>query len=50
MRRLRRDRAFADGSGATKEKGRGGPRNPLIRLDSAKETQGFNLDFLPVFL
>jgi hypothetical protein len=30
-----------------KEKGRGGRRNPLIRLDSAKEIQGFDLDFIP---
>jgi hypothetical protein len=28
-------------------KGRGGRRNPLIRLNSAKEIQGFWLDFLP---
>jgi hypothetical protein len=34
------------GSGP-KGKGRGGRRNPLIRLDSAKEMRDLNLDFLP---
>jgi hypothetical protein len=29
-----------------KKKGRGGRRNPLIKLDSAKEMQGFHLDFV----
>jgi hypothetical protein len=33
-----------------KKKGHGGRRKSLIRLDSAKEMEGFNLDFLPVFL
>jgi hypothetical protein len=32
------------------KKGRGGRHNPLKRLGSAKEMEGFNLDFLPVFL
>jgi hypothetical protein len=31
------------GTGAQKKKGPGGQRNSLIRLDSAKEIQGFSL-------
>jgi len=31
------------GKRRTNKKGPGGPRNPLIRLDSAKEIQGFPL-------
>jgi hypothetical protein len=33
-----------------KEKCRGGRRKSLIRPDSAKEMEGFNLDFLPIGL
>jgi hypothetical protein len=33
-----------------KKKARGGRRKSLKRLDSAKEMEGINLDFLPVFL
>ena len=32
---------------ASKEKKRGGPRKSLKWLDSTKEKQGFNLDFVP---
>ena len=38
---------FEAGSGAEKKKGPGGRRKSLKRLHSAKESEGFNLDFVP---
>ena len=38
---------FEAGSGAEKKKGPGGRRKSLKTLDSAKEIEGFNLDFVP---
>jgi hypothetical protein len=38
---------FEPGSGPKRKNGPGGRRKSLIRLVSAKEIQGFNLDFLP---
>jgi hypothetical protein len=45
-RHARCDRAFEDGSGQKRKNGLGGRRKSLIRLDSAKEIQGFYLDFV----
>ena len=43
--------SFEAGSGAEKKKGPGGRRNPLIRLNSAKEIKGFSsLYFGPALL
>ena len=43
QRRRRPAASFEAGSGAEIKKGPGGRRKPLIRLDSAKEIQGFSL-------
>jgi hypothetical protein len=43
--------SFRAGSGAKNKKRPGGRRKPLIRLDSAKESQGFSLlDFVRALL